>query len=344
MTMTETHREQQREIAQAIRRVHLAIRDTCLENCRQMSMEQLAQVARQEKEDACFNIDLEVEKRLPELLERELGPVASVAVVFEGQGDEPPLVVPHGVPEQRAEFRAIIDPVDGSRGIAYQVRPAWVLTAVAPNRGAQTSIADAEVVVQTEIPIVNQRESACLSVIRGEPLVAEMHNIDSGVVRPLTLNPTSAETIENGYVGVETYFDGPSVLLSEIQERLIAKVLGPGEPGAARVWHDTYISSAGVVYGLLCGKLRWAHDFRPLVRQAMDKRGLAMSLTAHPYDLCTAPLLAASLDVHITDPWGAPLDVPMILDHDVAWIGYANGAIRRQVEPHLQTVLREFMD
>ncbi len=340
----EPNRDRQREIAQAIRRVHAEIRDTCLANCRQVSMEELARVARQEKEDACFVIDIEVEKRLPELLERELGPVASVAVVFEGQGDGPPLVVPRGVSEDEAEFRAIIDPVDGSRGIAYQVRPAWVLTAVAPNRGLQTTIGNADVAVQTEIPIVNQRESACLSVVRGEPLMAEMVDIDSGVVRPLTLCPSSAESIENGYVGVETYFDGPSVLLSEIEERLIARILGPSSPGSARVWHDTYISSGGVVYSLMCGKLRWAHDFRPLVRRAMEKRGLAMSLTAHPYDLCTAPLLASSLGLHITDPWGAPLDVPMTLDDDVAWVGYANDAIRQQVEPHLQATLREFLD
>jgi hypothetical protein len=304
-------------------------------------MEQLARVARQEKEDACFNIDLAVEERLPELLERELGSVASVVVVFEGQGDGPPLVVPHGVPQERAEFRAIVDPVDGSRGLAYQVRPAWVLTAVARNRGPETGIRDADVVVQTEIPIVNQRESVSLCVVRGEPLAAKTVDIASRETRALTLFPSAAESIENGYVGVETYFDGPSVLLSDLEERLIARVLGPCRPGSARVWHDTYISSGGVVYGLLCGKLRWAHDFRPLVRRAMERRGLAMSLTAHPYDLCTAPLLASSLGVHISDPWGAPLDAPMTLDDDVAWIGYANQAIRRQVEPHLHDVLRE---
>ncbi len=132
-------------------------------------------------------------------------------------------------------------------------------------------------------------------------------------------------------------------MLAEIEERLVRRILGPGDAGAARVWHDTYISSGGVVFNLLSGRLRWAHDFRPIVRRKMESQGLAMSLTAHPYDLCTAPLLAEALGVHITNPWGGPLDVPMTLHEDVAWVGYANDEIRRQVEPELQAVLREFI-
>ncbi len=331
-----------REIAQALRRVHAQIRDASLAACRQTSMDDLARIAREEKEDACFNVDLEVENLLPELLERELGPIASVAVVFEGQGDGPPLVVPGNVSEDAARYRAIIDPIDGSRGIAYQLRSAWILTAVADNRGRETSIQDAYVAVKTEIPLINQRQAAVLSVVRGDPITSESVDVDTGLLQPLNLAPSPATSIENGYVGSENYFDGPSVVLAELEERLIRRILGIGSAGSARVWHDTYISSGGVVFNLLSGRLRWAHDFRPVVRRKMESLGLAMCLTAHPYDLCTAPLLAAALGVHITDPWGEPLDVPMTLHDDVAWVGYANDAIRRQVEPALQAVLREF--
>jgi hypothetical protein len=34
----------------------------------------------------------------------------------------------------------------------------------------------------------------------------------------------------------------------------------------------------------------------------------------------------------------------MTLDDDVGWIGYANEAIRQQVEPHVRQVLSEFLD
>jgi fructose-1,6-bisphosphatase/inositol monophosphatase family enzyme len=341
--MPDTIEQQTRqEIAAALGRIHAQIREACLEQCRRATMDQMAAVARQEQEDACFEIDVQVEHVLPDLLERELGPIASVAVVFEGQGDGPALVVPRGVSEDAARYRAIIDPIDGSRGLAYQLRSAWILTAVADNRGRATSIRDAHVAVQTEIPLVNQRTGAALSVVRGQPLAAATYDVDTGASQPLSLSPSSATTIENGYVGTENYFDGPSVMLAGIEEALIRRVLGPAAAGAARIWRDTYISSGGVVFNLLSGRLRWAHDFRPLVRHRMEQHGMQMCLVAHPYDLCAAPLLADAAGVQLTDPWGQPLDVPMTLHDDVAWVGYANEAIRRQIEPALQAVLREF--
>jgi hypothetical protein len=42
----------------------------------------------------------------------------------------------------------------------------------------------------------------------------------------------------------------------------------------------------------------------------------------------------------VTDPEGEPLAAPLDVDTDVAWVGYANEAIRRQVEPALQRELR----
>jgi hypothetical protein len=42
----------------------------------------------------------------------------------------------------------------------------------------------------------------------------------------------------------------------------------------------------------------------------------------------------------VTDPSGAPLDAPLDLEADVAWVGYANAEVRRQVEPALIAALR----
>lgn len=42
-----------------------------------------------------------------------------------------------------------------------------------------------------------------------------------------------------------------------------------------------------------------------------------------------------------TFPYGRSLDSPLDVSADIAWVGYANGAVRRQVEPVVQDVLRE---
>src|SRR2546429_5312317 len=44
------------------------------------------------------------------------------------------LVLPLGTQEEKAIWRIIVDPIDGTRGLMYQKRSAWVLTGVAPDR------------------------------------------------------------------------------------------------------------------------------------------------------------------------------------------------------------------
>lgn len=42
----------------------------------------------------------------------------------------------------------------------------------------------------------------------------------------------------------------------------------------------------------------------------------------------------------MVSPDGGPLGVELASDENVAWVGYANGALRRQIEPVLQEALR----
>jgi hypothetical protein len=44
--------------------------------------------------------------------------------------------------------------------------------------------------------------------------------------------------------------------------------------------------------------------------------------------------------VIVTNPAGAPVEAPLDLTSNVAWVGYANDGLRRSVEPVLQRVLR----
>ena len=66
---------------------------------------------------------------------------------------------PDGADAASADWRIVVDPIDGTRGLMYQKRSAWILTGVAPNRGPGTSLRDIELAVQTEIPLVKQHLS-----------------------------------------------------------------------------------------------------------------------------------------------------------------------------------------
>jgi hypothetical protein len=87
----------------------------------------------------------------------------------------------------------------------------------------------------------------------------------------------------------------------------------------------------------MVGHDRFLADLRPLLRDPAEP---VARITCHPYDLCTA-LIAEEAGVIVTDPWGEPLRAPLDTTSPVAWVGYANTALRSAIEPVLRRLLRE---
>ena len=114
--------------------------------------------------------------------------------------------------------------------------------------------------------------------------------------------------------------------------------LGPVEPGKAHCFEDQYLSSGGQLYELLMGHDRFVADLRPLVEAVINRRGETLGICCHPYDVCTE-LIAREAGVIVTDERGEPLRAPLRVEPDVAWVGYANGSIRREIEPRLREAL-----
>jgi len=126
-----------------------------------------------------------------------------------------------------------------------------------------------------------------------------------------------------------------------LEEALFLELLGPPEAGIPQVFDDEYISSGGQLYEIMAGHDRFIADLRPLILPKACPGEGAPRLCAHPYDLCTE-LIAREMGVLVTGADGAPLDAPLSVHHNVAWIAYANETLRRQIEPVLQRLLREF--
>jgi hypothetical protein len=114
--------------------------------------------------------------------------------------------------------------------------------------------------------------------------------------------------------------------------------LGPVEPGKAHCFEDQYLSSGGQLYELMMGHDRFVADLRPLVETVINRRGLTLGICCHPYDMCTE-LIAREAGVIVTDERGEPLRAPLRVEPDVTWVGYANEAIRREIEPQLREAL-----
>jgi hypothetical protein len=193
--------------------------------------------------------------------------------------------------------------------------------------------------VQTEIPLVKQHLSDQLWALGGEGAEARRFNRVTGETHSLGLRPSTATTIEHGYATISRFFPGARDELAALDEAIVLGALGPYASGKAHCFEDQYASSGGQLYELMAGHDRFIADLRPLMRPLLAGRGLPPALTCHPYDICAA-LIAEESGVIVTDPYGGALDVPLNVEAEVAWVGYASAHIRAQIEPLLQKALR----
>ena len=314
------------KLLEPILALHESIRDAVVDACTRQAPEQLAATAG-DAGDTIYAIDRVGE----EALVRGLSALAReepVCVVAEGIPD--PLILPRGARESDCRWRLLVDPLDGTRGLMYQKRSAWILTGVAPNGGAATRLSDIVLAVQTEIPVLKQHLSDQVWALRGASMKARRWNRVSGKAEPLTLRRSAAGTLAHGFATIVRFFPGAREILAAIDDEVVQALVKP-EPRRAACFEDQYASTGGELYELMAGHDRFIADLRPLVNPA--------GLCCHPYDLCTA-LIAVEAGVIITDPSGAAVDAPLDLNTDVAWVGYANERLRAVVEPVLQAALR----
>lgn len=328
------------DLLDPIRRIHERVRDAVVAASEQADVDQLAEISDDESQgDTIYAIDRVSEELLVQLFAEELARSAPLVLIAEGiEGGK--LVLPDGATERDAVWRVIVDPIDGTRGLMYQKRSAWVLTGVAPNRGPETNLQDIELAVQTEIPLAKQHLSDVLWAVRGEGPQAERFNRLTGERKPLALRPSRATTIRHGFAMVARFFPGARDELAAIDEAIIRGVLGPVEPGKTHCFEDQYLSSGGQLYELTMGHDRFVADLRPLTEKVLNRAGLVLGICCHPYDLCTE-LIAREAGVIVNDERGEPLRAPLDVEADIAWVGYANESIRREIEPVLRRVLRD---
>lgn len=323
----------------SIRRIHERVRDAVVEESERARVDELAEVADDESEgDTIYAVDRVSEELLVELFESEIAQKTPLLLIAEGI-ERGRMLLPRGATERDALWRVVVDPIDGTRGIMYQKRSAWVLTGVARNRVDEPNLQDIEMAVQTEIPLVKQYLSDTLWAIRGEGAHAERFNRLTGERKTLALRPSRAATIRHGFAMIARFFPGARDELAAIDEEIVRGALGPVEPGKAHCFEDQYLSSGGQLYELMMGHDRFVADLRPLIETVINRRGLTLGICCHPYDMCTE-LIAREAGVIVTDERGEPLSAPLNIEADITWVGYANEAIRREIEPHLRAALK----
>ena len=324
--------------AEKMRALHVAMRDHLLAHLRAQEddafAENLSGVAAVRGGDTIYTIDEHGEVILFAFCEewgRADGPFVLIA---EGIEDDGRRAFPSGASVEQGQFLMIVDPIDGTRNIMYNKRSAWILSGIAPNRGVGTTLADIEVAVMTEVPTTRHLLSDQLWATRGGGAVREAHNLLDGTRKRLPLRPSQSGSLAHGFASIVKFFPPAKAATAALEEALFARV-APDDGENPVVFDDEYISTGGQLYEILVGHDRFIADLRPILFEAL---GLPRKLVCHPYDICTE-LIAREAGVLVSGPDGARLDAPLDIRADVAWVGYANTALRDLIQPHLVELL-----
>jgi len=323
-------------IVQRLRAIQADIRAALRAHMQTQAVEVLSRTVRDGDGDTIFGIDAHTEEVLVRHCE-EWGQTQHFTLLAEG-------LDPNGVEFGRsgrggAAFRLLADQIDGTRGLMFDKRSAWCLMGAAPDRGADTRLAEIEVAVMTELPTTRQATSDVLWAIAAEGAHGERHDLATGETTTLPLIPSPASTLRHGFATVSNFFQGGKELISRLEEAIFVRALGAWNAEKAEVYTDQYISSGGQLAEVALGRDRFVLDVRPLVHR---KLGVTSSLACRPYDVASA-LVAVEAGCVVCDPFGEPLDAPLDLVTNVAFACYANETlanvmipiVREEVQRHL---------
>lgn len=317
-----------------------AVRDRVVAARTTATTEELAGVAEVTAADTIYRIDKVSEEAIIAWFTATWPASLPAEVVMEGLEGCGPLTFPRGTAVDATRWKVIIDPIDGTRCIMYDKRPAWALAAVAPQRGAATHLGDIVAATMTELPTSKQWRADQVSAVRGggrDGVVAEAVHVITGTRTRLALRPSRARDLHHGFASLVKFFPDGKEVTARIEEALWRELGAAGSMANPLIFDDQYPSTGGQIHELVSGRDRVIADLRPLV---FAKIGLPASLTCHPYDICTALILAEAGGV-VESPDGSPLCAPLDTTTPVAWIGYANEGLAALVRPRLQRILRE---
>ncbi|MEO6567847.1 MAG: inositol monophosphatase, partial [Opitutaceae bacterium] len=215
--------------------------------------------------DTIYHVDKLSEEAIFAWFEEHWPGTWPVELVMEGIEDSQLVTFPSGTARADTVFKCIMDPIDGTRNLMYDKRSAWILTALAPQRGVRTNLRDIVVAAMTELPTSKHWASDQISVVRGagsKGVVAERFDLRTRARSRLSLRPSQAKDFKEGFASFAKFFPEGKSLVGKIEEELWDELYGLGSSSSPLVFDDQYITTGGQIYELLVGHDRMIGDLR----------------------------------------------------------------------------------
>lgn len=231
----------------------------------------------------------------------------------------------------------VIDPIDGTRNLLADLRPAWTALAVCKQPG---DARDIEAGLLSELPTSNAATWRELAAVRGRGCRFVERTLEpNGRGRELArriLDTGDDDRVDHGYFPFFRYAPAMRPALAEIEAAFFARLAKHENAELAHCYDDQYICNAGQLALLALGTYRFVADLRAWLGARLGMP----STTAKAYDVAAAIVVAREAGCIVEAPLGGELDFPLDATTPVSFVGYANAATAERLRPHLTAVLR----
>lgn len=293
--------------------------------------------------DVTFPIDVGAEEEVA-AWHRRLARAGPLSLLSEETGwrhlGPGPGAEPAGLPGfAHGGSRLVIDPIDGTRNLMAELRPAWTALAIAGPGASQPRMGEVEAALLSELPPTQASTWRELSAARGTGCRLVERSLGSGDgAQPLEERRLAAgddARVDHGYFVFFRYAPPMRPPIARLEAEFFARLEAREGANLAHCYDDQYLCNAGQLALLALGTYRFVADLRAWIGAEHGIPGT----TSKPYDVAAAILIAREAGCIVEAPLGGELDFPLDATTPVSWVGYANAATAERLRPHLSAAL-----
>ena len=232
--------------------------------------------------------------------------------------------------------RIALDPVDGTRNLMADLRPAWTVVSVAGPGPDQPRLADLTYGIVSELPVTTAGRYRVVRAAAGGPCLLELRDLAGDeLLEGRELRADTDDRPDGGYFPFFRYDARQRPAIAAVEATFFELLRAREGADLHRCFDDQWCCAAGQLVALMLGTYRMTVD----VRARIARLDGIPATTVHPYDIAGAVLCARAVGCVVEDAEGAPLDFPIDCATQVDLVAWVNAATRRRLLPHLKRAL-----
>jgi fructose-1,6-bisphosphatase/inositol monophosphatase family enzyme len=321
-------------------RVRAAARGALIGAIAKGSLDELSRQAGTGAGDVTYGIDVPAEDAVSEWFE-EVARSSSLSLLTEDAGWR------HRGPDGQGRVRELdgfnhggprisVDPIDGTRMLMNDLRPAWSVIGLAGKGAGAPKLSEIQIGILSEIPDSRAAKYRRLVASRGKGCRFEERVLaDDRVVAERKLDAGSDDRVDHGLFPFFRYMPDQRPEIAAIEAAFFARIAEKAGADVRACWDDQYVSNGGQLALLAMGTYRMIADLREWLAR---KRGRP-TLTGKPYDIAGAVICAEEAGCVVTSVDGSKLDITLDANTPVGFVGWANAATARRLSQHLSAAI-----